>query len=64
MEQGEVEQVIEREKEDIDVLAIGQFLISSRCQRELMSLYLDQQGQSCGEIRAAGCNYCREGEEV
>ena len=31
VEQGEVEQVIEREKEDIDVLAMGQFLIGSRC---------------------------------
>jgi hypothetical protein len=31
VEQGEVEKVMEREKEDIEVLAMGQFLISSRC---------------------------------
>ena len=64
VEQGEVEQVMEREKEDIDVLAMGQFLIGSGCRRELMSSYLDQQGQSCGEIGAAGCDRCGEGEEV
>ena len=64
VEQGEVEQVMEREKEDIDVLAMGQFLIGSGCRQELMSSYLDQQGQSCGEIGAAGCDRCGEGEEV
>ena len=31
VEQGEVEKAIEREKQDIDVLAIGQFLIRSGC---------------------------------
>jgi superfamily II DNA helicase RecQ len=64
VEQGEVEKAMEREKQDIDVLAMGQFLIGSGCRRELMSSYLDQRGQSCGEIGAAGCDRCGEGEEV
>jgi hypothetical protein len=41
VEHREVEKAIEREKDKINVLAIGQFLISSRCRRELISLYLD-----------------------
>jgi hypothetical protein len=31
VEQGEVEKAIEREKQDIDMLAIRQFLIRSGC---------------------------------
>lgn len=61
---GEVEQVMEREREKMDVLAMGQFLIGSGCRRELMSSYLDERGQSCGQIGAAGCDCCGEGEEV
>ena len=41
VEHREVEKAIEREKDEIDVLAIGQFLISSGCRRELISSYLD-----------------------
>jgi hypothetical protein len=52
----EVEDIIKRQKEEIDVVAIGQFLIGSRCRRELMSLYIDEQGVSCRDIRAAGCD--------
>ena len=64
VEHGEVEKAMEREKDEIDVLAIGQFLIGSRCRRELISSYLDQRGVSCRDIEAAGCDRCGEGEEV
>jgi superfamily II DNA helicase RecQ len=64
VEHGEVEKAIEREKDEIDVLAMGQFLIGSGCRRELMSSYLDLQGVSCRDIEAAGCDRCGEGEEV
>ena len=64
VEHGEVEKAMEREKDEIDVLAIGQFLISSGCRQELISSYLDQRGVSCRDIKAAGCDRCREGEEV
>jgi superfamily II DNA helicase RecQ len=64
VEHGEVEKAMEREKDEIDVLAIGQFLIGSGCRRELMSSYLDQRGVSCRDIEAAGCDRCGEGEEV
>jgi hypothetical protein len=39
-------------------------LIGSGCRRELMSSYLDERGQSCRQIGAAGCDRCGEGEEV
>ena len=64
VEHGEVEKAMEEQKEDIDVLAMGQFLIGSGCRRELMSSYLDERGQSCGDIGGAGCDRCGEGEEV
>ena len=64
VEHREVEKAIEREKDEINMLAIGQFLISSRCRQELISLYLDQRGVSCRDIKAAGCDRCGEGEEV
>jgi hypothetical protein len=41
IEHGEVEKRVEEKSEDIDVQAIRQFLIGSRCQQELMSAYLD-----------------------
>ena len=45
--QGEVEKQIEKESNNINVQAIGQFLIRSRCQQELISLYLDAKGVGC-----------------
>jgi superfamily II DNA helicase RecQ len=60
---GEVEDTLKRQKEEIDVVAMGQFLIGSGCRRELMSSYMDEQGVSCRDIGAAGCDRCGEGEE-
>ena len=62
--QGEVEKRMEKESDDIDVQAMGQFLIGSGCRRELMSSYLDAKGVGCRDIEAVGCDRCGEGEEA
>jgi hypothetical protein len=64
IEHREVEKRVEEKSEDIDVQAIGQFLIRSGCRRELMSAYLDQEGVRCGDIKAVGCDQCGEGEQA
>jgi superfamily II DNA helicase RecQ len=64
VEQGEVQKRIEEESDDIDVQAMGYFLIGSGCRRELMSSYLDGKGVCCGDIESAGCDRCGEGEQV
>jgi hypothetical protein len=53
---GEVEKRMEKESNNIDVQAIGHFLISSRCRQELMSLYLDIEGVRCRDIEAVSCD--------
>jgi superfamily II DNA helicase RecQ len=63
LEQGEVEKRIEKESDDIDVQAMGHFLIGSGCRRELMSSYLDTKGVQCRDIEAVGCDRCGEGEQ-
>jgi hypothetical protein len=52
----EVEKWIEKESDDINVQAMGHFLISSRCQQELISLYLDIEGVRCRDIEAVSYN--------
>jgi hypothetical protein len=52
----EVEKRIEKESDNIDVQVMGHFLISSRCQQELISSYLDTEGVRCGDIKAVSCN--------
>jgi hypothetical protein len=47
---------MEKESNNIDVQAIGHFLIKSRCQQELISLYLDTEGVRCRDIKAVSCN--------
>jgi superfamily II DNA helicase RecQ len=64
IEHGEVEKRVEEKSEDMDVQAMGQFLIGSGCRRELMSAYLDQEGVRCGDIEAVGCDRCGEGEQA
>jgi hypothetical protein len=54
--QGEVEKRIEKESNNINVQVIGQFLIRSGCQQELMSSYLDAKGVGCRDIKVVGCN--------
>jgi superfamily II DNA helicase RecQ len=64
LEHGAVEKRMEQESDDIDVQAMGQFLIGSGCRRELMSSYLDREGVRCRDIEAVGCDRCGEGEEA
>jgi len=64
LEQGEVEKRMERESDDIEIVAMGQFLVGRGCRRELMSSYMDVKGVGCREIDAVCCDRCGEGEGV
>jgi superfamily II DNA helicase RecQ len=61
VEHGEVERTMERMSEDLDVQAMGMFLIGSGCRRGLMSGYLDGKRVVCNDIESAGCDRCGEG---
>lgn len=64
VEQGEVERTMQRKNEDLDVQAIGLFIIGNGCRRGLMSSYLDGKWVECREVEAAGCDRCGEGVRV
>jgi hypothetical protein len=64
VEHGKVERVMKQKSEDLDVQAMGLFLIGSGCRRGLMSSYLDGKQVDCNSIRAAGCDRCGDGTEA
>ena len=43
---------MERESDDIEIVAMGQFLVGRGCRRELMSSYIDVKGAGGREIDA------------
>lgn len=61
VEEGEVEAVMKKRSEEIDVQAMGQMLLDGGCRRELMSRYLDGWGVGCRDIESVGCDRCGEG---
>jgi hypothetical protein len=61
VERGEVERTMQQKSEDLDVQAMGTFLIGSGCRRGLMSSYLDGKRITCNDIESAGCDRCGEG---
>ncbi|KAI1516665.1 RecQ family helicase [Pyrenophora tritici-repentis] len=61
VEKGEVERTIKQKSSDLDVQAIGMFIISSGCRRGLMSGYLDGRRVECNDLETAGCDRCGEG---
>jgi superfamily II DNA helicase RecQ len=61
VEHREVERTIRQKSDDLDVQAIGMFIIGSGCRRGLMSGYLDGKRVECNDVEAAGCDRCREG---
>jgi len=61
VEYSEVERTMERKSEDLDIQAMGMFLIGSGCRRGLMSGYLDGKRVVCNDIESAGCDKCGEG---
>jgi superfamily II DNA helicase RecQ len=63
VEQGEVERTMQRKSEDLDVQAMGMFLLGSGCRRGLMSSYLDGKRVGCNDIESAGCDRCGEGRQ-
>jgi hypothetical protein len=56
VEQGEVEWMMKRRRDDLDVQAIGTFIIGSGCWRGLISSYLDGKRVNCNDINSARCN--------
>jgi superfamily II DNA helicase RecQ len=61
VEKGEVERTMEQKSEDLDVQAMGGFLISSGCRQGLISSYLDGKAVSCNDIESTRCDRCGEG---
>jgi superfamily II DNA helicase RecQ len=60
-ELGAVKRTMKQKSEDLDVQAMGAFLLSSGCRRGLMSGYLDGRSVGCEEAEAARCDRCGEG---
>ena len=52
---------MKQKSDDLDVQAMGTFIISSGCRRGLMSGYLDGKRVECNDIKTAGCDQCGEG---
>ena len=61
VEYSEVERTIKQKSDNLDVQAIGTFLISSSCWQGLISGYLDGKRVKCNNINAASCDWCGEG---
>ena len=61
VEKGEVERTMKQKSGDLDVQAMGVFLLSSGCRRGLMSGYLDGRRVECNDLETAGCDRCGEG---
>jgi superfamily II DNA helicase RecQ len=62
VEHGEVERTLSEKGDDIDVQAMGVFIVGSGCRRLLMSRYLDRTGMSCSDVEgSAGCDRCGDG---
>ena len=61
VEHGEVERTMKRKSDDLDVQAMGTFIIGSGCRRGLMSGYLDGKRVECNDVETAGCDRCGEG---
>jgi superfamily II DNA helicase RecQ len=60
VEHGEVEQTMKQKNDDLDVQAMGTFIIGSGCRRGLMSGYLDGKRVECNDLETAGCDVCGE----
>ena len=61
VEKGEVERTMKQKSGDLDVQAMGVFIIGSGCRRGLMSGYLDGRRVECNDLETAGCDRCGEG---
>jgi hypothetical protein len=58
---GEVEREMQRNSDDVDVQAMGTFLLGQGCRRGLLSSYLDGRRIECSDIDAARCDRRGEG---
>jgi superfamily II DNA helicase RecQ len=61
VEEGEVERTMKQKEDELDVQAMGMFIIDSGCRRGLMSSYLDGKHVDCKDIEGAGCDRCGDG---
>lgn len=64
VEHGTVEKRMLEKAEDLDVQAMGVFLLGSGCRRELMSGYMDATAVGCNDVASAGCDRCGEGASI
>lgn len=64
VEHGTVEKRMLEKGEDLDVQAMGVFLLGSGCRRELMSGYMDATAVGCNDVASAGCDRCGEGASI
>ena len=56
VEKGKVEQTIKQKSSNLDVQAIGVFIISSGCRQGLISGYLDGRQVECNDLETASCD--------
>jgi hypothetical protein len=63
-EHSKVEQTLQKKSDNLDVQAMGMFLLGSGCQQKLISSYIDATAVGCNIIESAGCDQCREGKSV
>jgi choline kinase len=61
IKKGAVKRLIKQKTKDINVQAIGIFLISNGCWRAWMSSYLNSKRIECSDINSAACDWCSEG---
>jgi hypothetical protein len=52
---------MKQRRDDLDVQAIGTFIIGSGCRQGLISSYLDSKQVNCNNINSARCNQCSKG---
>ncbi len=45
----------------IDEMAMKRFIETKECRRLAMSAYLDEEGQTCGDVEGRACDHCGEG---
>jgi superfamily II DNA helicase RecQ len=64
VEHGTVEKRMLEKAEDLDVQAMGVFLLGNGCRRELMSGYMDATAAGCNDVASAGCDRCGEGVSI
>lgn len=64
VERSQVEWTMKQKSEELDVQAMGLFLLGTGCRRGLMSSYLDGKWVGCHDLQSAGCDRCGDGVDA